>query len=76
MDVNQFVANFAKQYVEKDIPKVTIDGDFRTLETWDSLTGMAILTMIDDEYGVTITEEEFRSCKTPRQLFELVKGKK
>lgn len=45
---------------------------FRTVGSWDSLTGMAIIVMIEDKYGVKISDSEFRSLITVQDIIDFV----
>ena len=50
------------------------DTIFRNLDSWDSLTGMAIQVMLEDNYGVRIPDETFKSFKTINDIYEFVKN--
>ena len=76
MDLNKFKEDIALQFLEEDQDKLTIDGNFRKMDTYDSLTGMSILAIINDEYGVNIPVEEYKQLNTIGDLFEYVKNKK
>jgi len=75
MDIQEFRAKVAEQFLEVDQPKITLGIKFRSLETWDSLTGMAILSIIQDEYGVDIPVDEFTRLETVNELFVYVNSK-
>jgi acyl carrier protein len=60
------------QFLDQDQPLVTPDVPFRTLSTWDSLTGMAIITVIQDDYGINIPVNDFLKLTTVRELFDYV----
>lgn len=72
MELNDFTRKICDQFLEEDQPKVTPEIEFRTLSTWDSLTGMAILATIEDEYKVKIPVDDFRQMKTIIDLFNYV----
>ena len=76
MEVNEFIEKFREQFIDADEITVTMDTDFRQLPTWDSLTGMSVLVMIQDEYGVEVTDSDIKSCKTVEDLYQLTKSKK
>ncbi len=76
MDLSKFKRNITDQFLEEDQNKVTVDGDFRLLETYDSLTGMSILTIIEDEYNVVIPINEYRELNTIKELYDYVMDKK
>ncbi|MBG0859633.1 MAG: acyl carrier protein [Bacteroidales bacterium] len=73
MDLNDFTEQIKLQFLEEDQPKVTSEIDFRKLSTWDSLTGMAIIAIIESEYGVTIPVDDFKEMRNILDLFNYVK---
>lgn len=73
MELKDFTKKISDQFLEEDQPKVTAEIEFRTLSTWDSLTGMAVLTIIEDEFKVSIPIDDFRQMKTIIDLFNYVK---
>ena len=76
MQINQFIDNFRNQFIDADDITVTPDTDFRQLPTWDSLTGMSVLVMVQDEYGVEMKDIDIKSCKTVGDIYEFIKSKK
>lgn len=75
MEINDFVNNFAEQLDDTDVSTLTPDTNFRDLEEWDSLTSLSVIAMVDDEYAVKLTGEDFRTSKTIQDLFEIVKSR-
>lgn len=72
MELIDFTKKISDQFLEEDQPKVTAEIEFRTLSTWDSLTGMAVLATIEDEYKVSIPVDDFKQMKTIIDLFNYV----
>ena len=54
MKINDFIQNFANQFDETDASEFQATTDFRQLDEWSSLSSLAIISMIDDEYDVVI----------------------
>ena len=52
--MEEFIKNFAAQWDETEMSELTPDCVFHDLEEWSSLTGLAILNMINKKYGVKI----------------------
>ena len=71
-DIEKFVNQFQQQYIDADDFKMDDSTEFRKIGSWDSLTGMAILIMIQDNYQVTIPDGVFRSFKLVREVFDYV----
>ena len=76
MDLQEFVKKFAEQFDETDASEFRADTEFRTLADWSSMTGLMIIGMVDDEYGVTIKGDDIRKSETIEDLFNIVKGYK
>lgn len=72
MEINDFIANFADQFDETDPSEIKIETEFRELEEWSSLTGLAVLNMIDNEYGVRLNLAEFKGANTIQELYDIV----
>jgi len=79
MELNEFVKKFAEQFDEIDANELKADTEFRTLDEWSSMTGLAVMAMVDDEYDVIIKGGDLRKSETIEDLFNIVKeyrGKK
>lgn len=75
MEIQQFVKHFADQFEETDPADITPATKFKELGEWSSLTALAVIAMIDDEYSVKITGDNIKSANTVEDLFSLVKSK-
>jgi len=75
MDKQEFLKNVKNQFVDADDISLTLNGDFRKIESYDSLTGMTIMVMIKDIYGVDLSDIEYKSQSTVADLFNLVESK-
>lgn len=77
MDINSFIADFADQFDETELSEFKPDTDYRNdLDEWSSLTGLAILNMIDKKYGVKLSASDIKDTVTIEDVFNLVKAKK
>lgn len=59
-----------KEVFEIEDISLDIDTFFRDLDSWDSLTHLSLIAMIDEEYGVTIEDDKFKTLMTLNDLFE------
>jgi acyl carrier protein len=48
---------------------------FRDYPEWDSLSVLAVMAMINEEYGIVISSELLRKAKTIDELFAVIKEK-
>lgn len=75
MNIQDFVVNFANQFDDTEMDVFTPETEFRSLEEWSSLTGLAVLNMIAKKYEVKITPAELKSTNTIQELFDLINNK-
>lgn len=55
-----------------EIDEVKFEDTFRDYDTWDSLTNISLIAMLDDEYEVIIDTKDFSNIITVRELHEEV----
>jgi acyl carrier protein len=59
--------------LETDADALTLDTEFRADDfDWDSLKGYAILVMIEDDFGKSISVDDFVAAKTLRDLLSRI----
>lgn len=75
-NLNEFTLKFKDQYMDSDSFEMNPQTDFRQVGSWDSLTGMAVLVMIKEEYDVDISIETFKNLKTVTDVYDYVKSNK
>lgn len=77
MDRDFFIEKVIEQLQDHDGSPITMDTVFRNIPAWDSLTGMAVQLMIQDDMNAPISDEDFINAKTIGDLYELMlKNKK
>ncbi|MBI1286627.1 MAG: acyl carrier protein [Flavobacteriales bacterium] len=68
----QFLKVFSSLFQDAgDIDQNTL---FRELEEWSSMQALIVIAAIDEHFGVTIPEREFREAKTVGDLYQLTKN--
>lgn len=50
--------------------------EFRSLDEWDSLTGMSIVVLLEETYGIPIPDNVFHSFKTLDDIYNYISEKK
>jgi len=68
---DKFIELF-KEVFEMEDEEVKFNDNFRDLETWDSITHLSLIAMLDDEYDIQIEEEELKKLITVEDLFKKV----
>lgn len=72
MELEVFVEQFAGQFFDTPAEMIKADTEFRQLDEWSSMTGLCILSMIKDEYGLFLDPNIFKQCPTVKDVFEAV----
>ncbi len=68
-----FLKRFTEVIERQD--EVKLEDEFESYEEWDSLTLLALLSMIDDDYGVNISPEQFKKMKTVKDIYNFIMDK-
>lgn len=72
MNLQEFISKFASQFEDEDPSVFTVDTDYHELDSWSSLTGLSVVAMIIQEYGVELDSQDVRKADTIEDLFNLV----
>ena len=75
MEISKFISDIAAQFDDTDKSEILEDTVYQELEEWSSLTAMGLIALAKTEYGKTISGREVRSCKTVKDLFNLISSK-
>lgn len=70
--MDKFIGDFKSQFIDGDEIEIDESTEFRKIDSWDSLTGMAVLVMIKDVYGIDMPERDLKNCLTVANIFEFV----
>ncbi len=74
--MKEFIEKFAEIFDDVDPATLSGDTNFRELDDWDSIAGLSVIGMVDEEYGVTFGAEDMRACNTIAYLYNRVQSKK
>ncbi len=75
MPIEQFIEKFASQFEDSETENIQKDTDFKQLETWDSLTAFSVQMMIEDDYNVQLSPDDFKLVNTVGDLYNLIVSK-
>ena len=75
IDQIKFLELFREQFVEADAPKIQMGTAFKALDSWDSLTAMAVLATIKDTCGIDLPTDVFNACTTVQDVYDCVENK-
>ena len=72
MTKEEFIQEFIQALEIEDASLVQETTVFKDLEEWDSLAALSTISLIGDEFGVTINNKVLRSVETLGELYDLV----
>jgi acyl carrier protein len=70
--IEEFKQKFSEAIEDELILQLEPNTSFKNLESWDSFSGMSIISMIDEEFGITIRAEEMARIDTLEELYDLL----
>lgn len=75
MTLEEFVNRFADEF--DDTPKELFKAEtrYRELDEWSSLSGLSIISMVDDEFDKQITGSDLRKAETIKDLYGIIMNK-
>lgn len=71
MDLKDFIEKFAEQFEETEFSSFSANTSFKELEEWSSLMSLAIIAMVDEEYGVRVKGDDIKDANTIEDLFKI-----
>lgn len=74
MTIQEFINHFEDVFDETDVSTLKPETNFRELDEWSSMTALATMAMVSDEYDVELTADEMRNNSTFIDLFNVVKS--
>ena len=75
MELINFIEKLAEQFDDANVEQLNSETKFRELDGYTSLVALLIITMIDEEYGVTITGDDMKQQVTIDNLYNLVSSR-
>lgn len=75
MELNEFIQNFADQFDETEPSEFTAETVFHDLDEYSSIIALSIISMVDEEYDVTLKGADVSAAVTIQDLFNTVKAK-
>lgn len=72
LNTDYFIEKFASQLTQVPDFPLTLQTHLRDIPSWDSLTAMAINSMIDFEYGIDIEFEAFEGFATLGDIYNFI----
>ena len=75
MNMNGFVEKFANEFDETPLEVFSPETKFRELKEWSSLTGLSVISMVDEEFDIQLTGADIKSVNSIEELYNLIASK-
>ena len=73
MEIKDFIRSFADIYEDVNVDSLSPETRFKDVEDWDSITLVALVAKLGDEFGKEVTTTDVRNCNTIQDVFDLLK---
>ena len=73
--LEEFVTLFADLFDETDPRSFAPDTNYRELDEWSSLLGLSLIAMVDEEFGVALKANDFRTVTTIEDVYNTIVSK-
>ena len=74
--MKEFIEKFAEIFDDVNPESISGETKFRDMDDWDSIAGLSVIGMADEEYGVTLNADDMRACQTIEDLFNKIQSKR
>lgn len=71
MTFEDFIDEFVDIFDDTEREELTPETNFRDLEEWSSLHGLATMNMLEQVYGKKLSVAEFKAQNTVQDLFNI-----
>lgn len=75
VDPEKFLNVFAGQFEESTRKNITLKSAFKQINGWSSLQALIVTVAIHDEWGISFSDEDFRSAQTVNDLLTITQKK-
>lgn len=76
MTIEKFVTLFSEQFADSSEVAFCPETKFHELSGWTSMTALLVITVIEENFGVLLSSDEFRKVQTIQELYNLIQKKK
>ncbi len=74
MKLEEFVQLVQDELQDTPAELITADTNYKELDEWGSLASLALISMVDEEYGKLITGADVRARNSVKELWEYVES--
>lgn len=75
MDPDRFLEIFKLQFEEPVRTTITLNSAFKQIQGWSSLQALIVTVAMNEEWGISFTDEDFRNSQIVNDLLHLTQIK-
>lgn len=76
IEMKEFIEKFTEIFDDVNPESISGETKFRDMDDWDSIAGLSVIGMADEEYGVTLNADDMRACQTIEDIFNKIQSKR
>ena len=66
------VSELLAESLEVDVTELSLDLNFKTHPKWDSLAALTLITAIEDEFGLVLSDTDLKKLVTLQDLSNVI----
>lgn len=70
----QIIDLLKSMFEDIDTSDFNIDTEFKNNDEWDSMTALTLITLLDDEFNISISGEKLKELNTVKDLINYIDG--
>jgi len=75
MEMVNFITKFSELFESTDVKTFDESTQFKDLEEWSSLISLFVICMADEEYNVTLKQDDILVANTIGDIYHLILSK-
>ena len=76
MELQEFTALMKEQYYNAAEISFDADTNIRSIDSFDSLTGMSMMLVIKDNFDIDIDDKQWKKLNTAREILNFINSMK
>jgi acyl carrier protein len=70
----QIIDLLKSMFEDIDTSDFNIDTEFKNNDEWDSVTSLTLITLLDNEFNISISGEKIKELNTVKDLINYIDG--
>jgi acyl carrier protein len=75
MDIQEFIKKIESEFEELTPGVIAPESKFRDVLDWSSVNALTVIALVDCEYDVILTAEDFMKSETIQDIFSILQSK-